>query len=309
MMKKIFLTFAFVLSLFVCAAQAADMPKAKVIKCGHTARGVPVECSLDTNICMVCSKSLWQQVGESIEGTNRALNPFLSAGAAVWSFFTGKESFNAAKHNVLYNESETTTYTCQAKNAAIPKGCSISTIGGISGQTRKSALFGLITLKTVNGNECNFDNIKTVYLADCFSCQIIETLASAFIKAAAKAYDVSRQAANAILLVGMLLWIGFFVLKNISSFSTVEPMKMLQDLFIQFFKALVAYVVINAGIPTILHYTLEPIMLAATNFADTIVVATVNIDTNETKKVADMLTNEEAEKDLQGGGAVEGENK
>ena len=309
-MKKLFLTFVFVLIFFVSATQAFGAAKEQIILCGHTSRGTPVECNMDNNVCVVCNKSLWQQVGESIKGSlTNPLSPFLSAGSAVWSFFTGKESFNAAKHNVLYNESETTTYTCQAKNAAIPKGCSISTIGGISGQTRKSALFGLITLKTVNGNECNFDNIKTVYLADCFSCQIIETLASAFIKAAAKAYDVSRQAANAILLVGMLLWIGFFVLKNISSFSTVEPMKMLQDLFIQFFKALVAYVVINAGIPTILHYTLEPIMLAATNFADTIVVATVNIDTNETKKVADMLTNEEAEKDLQGGGAVEGENK
>ena len=307
-MKKTLLIFVFVLSLFASVAQAAEVPQAKTIKCGHTERGTPIDCRLDANICVVCNKSLWQQVGESIKGSVSSLNPLLAAGAAVWSFFTGKENKNL-NHNALYNKSETTIYTCQAKSAPIPRGCSISNIGGISGEVRKSTLFGLITLKTENGNECNFDNIKTVYLADCFSCQIIETLASAFIKAAAKGYDISRQAANAILLVGMLLWLGFFVLKNISSFSTVEPMKMLQDLFIQLFKALVAYVVINAGIATILHYTLEPIMLAATNFGDTIIAATVDIDTEETKKVADMLSDQEAEEDLNGGQTEGGENK
>lgn len=293
-MRKIFLTFVFVLSLFATATQAFGADKGKVILCGHTARGTPVECNLDSNICVLCSKSLWQQMGESVQGTAAALNPLWAAGAAVWHFFTGRDvDADPAHHNVLYNKSETSIYTCQAKSASIPKGCSVSVIGGVSGETRTSALFGLITLKTESGNECNFNNIKTVYLSDCFSCQIIETLTSAFIKAAAKAYDVSRQAANVILFVGMLLWLGFFVVKNVSAFSTVEPMKMLQDLFIQFFKALVAYVVINAGISVILHYTLEPIMLAATNFADTLIVSTVDIDTAETKKVADMITEEE----------------
>jgi len=118
--------------------------------------------------------------------------------------------------------------------------------------------------------ECITSNFIASYTSTCYSCDIVKTLSSAFIRAAAKAYDVSREAANAILVVGMILWIAIYVLKNISSFTTVEPRQMVQGLLVQFFKIFVAFTIINSGIPTILHYTMEPLMLAGTNFGDAI---------------------------------------
>ena len=119
-----------------------------------------------------------------------------------------------------------------------------------------------------------------MYTSTCYSCEIVETLVSAFTKAAAKAYQVSREAGNAILVLGMILWIAFFVLKNISAFTTVEPMKMLQDLLVQLFKIFLAFVIINSGIPTILHYSLEPIMNAGTDIGSTILAANTGINSS-----------------------------
>ena len=109
------------------------------------------------------------------------------------------------------------------------------------------------------------------YTSTCYSCDIAKTLASAFIRAAASAYEVSKEAANAVLVVCTILWIGIYVLKNITSFSTVEPRQMIQGLLVQFFKIFIAFAIINSGLPTILHYTMEPLMIAGTDFGDAII--------------------------------------
>lgn len=118
--------------------------------------------------------------------------------------------------------------------------------------------------------KCEVQKFEKEYLNTCYSCDIVTTLTSAFLKAGAVAYEVSRSAANVVLIVVTSIWVAIFVLQNVSSFSTVEPMEMLQALFVQFFKVIVAFVIINAGISTILHYTLEPIMLAGTDFGNAI---------------------------------------
>lgn len=151
--------------------------------------------------------------------------------------------------------------------------CEVTSIGGRTGGKTTGWLW---SRNYTPGQECVIKNIQSQYTENCYSCQIVETLASAFLTGASKAYDVSKRAANAILTVAMLLWLGLFVLKNISSFSTVEPMKMLQELFIQFFKVFVAFTIINIGLATILHYTLEPLMLAGTSFGDTIMESNLN---------------------------------
>ena len=82
------------------------------------------------------------------------------------------------------------------------------------------------------------------------------------------------------------------VLKNISSFTTVEPMKMIQDLLIQLFKVFLAFVIVNSGIPTILHYTMEPIMLAGTDFGSAILTANVGINYELTQENFEELQGE-----------------
>lgn len=272
---KIF-ALALLLSLFALKTYAATDDDKNIIICGHTSQNKPVNCDLRTHYCLKCDKGFLQRIGES-------------AFRRLWGTLTLD-----SKHNIFYNEIELTTYTCKSKgNFNIPSGCEISNIGGESGQTRHSIL-GIPLWKT-QGHECVMDNIKSMYTKSCYSCEIVETLASAFIKGAAKAYDVSREAANVVLTVGIMLWLAWFVLKNISSFTSVEPMKMLQDLFVQLFKVLVAFTIINSGIDTILHYTLEPLMLAGTDFSDAIIESTVEIDAKKSEKIAEALKEEAAD--------------
>ncbi len=167
-------------------------------------------------------------------------------------------------------------FKCQSRDARVPKNCKVSNTGGISGASKIKVL-GL-SFFDKEGQKCITSNLKALYGSTCYSCEIVETLTSAFVKAASKAYQVSREAANAILIVASLIWIAFYVLKSISSFTTVEPRKMIQDLLIQFFKIYLAFVIINSGIQTILHYTLEPVMNAGTDWGSAIVAA--NTDTS-----------------------------
>ena len=167
-------------------------------------------------------------------------------------------------------------FKCQSRDARVPKNCKVSNTGGISGASKIKVL-GL-SFFDKEGQKCITSNLKALYGSTCYSCEIVETLTSAFVKAASKAYQVSREAANAILIVASLIWIAFYVLKSISSFTTVEPRKMIQDLLIQFFKIYLAFVIINSGIQTIFHYTLEPVMNAGTDWGSAIVAANTDTD-------------------------------
>lgn len=174
-------------------------------------------------------------------------------------------------------KTETEVFRCLSKDAKVPWRCSSSSIGGISGSSKTKILGLRISGLDKQGQKCITSNLKAMYGSTCYSCEIVETLSSAFIKAAAKAYQVSREAANAILVVASLIWIAFYILKSVSSFTTVEPRKMIQDLMIQFFKIYLAFVIINSGIQTILHYTLEPIMNAGTDWGSAIIAANTGV--------------------------------
>lgn len=164
-----------------------------------------------------------------------------------------------------------TTFTCVPKDLEVPKKCEVTTSGGRTGDT-KIKLFGLITIRTIQGDQCIVSNFAEKY-SKCYACEVIRTLASVFISVAGQAYTVSRDAANVILWVAAVLWLAGFGLKNVSSFAAIEPMKMLQDLFVQLFKIILAFVIINSGLQTILHYSLEPIMNAGTDFASAITMS------------------------------------
>lgn len=164
--------------------------------------------------------------------------------------------------------SENSDFRCYAENSSsIPSECKYTARGGQTGDSHDEFLFW--DYNEDSGKQCIVENFMRSYVR-CYGCAIVETLASAFVKAGSSGYGVSRQAGNVILIVGTMLWLAFFALKNVSSFATIEPMKMLQDLFIQLFKIIVALVVLNSGIQTILSYTVVPLMNAGTDFGDAI---------------------------------------
>ena len=168
-----------------------------VIVCGKTANGQAVNCDTATHKCYDC------------------------------------EHHTHPKGFRWLGDRETHVFTCLNKGVKKPSNCTASNKGGLEGESHTQVLFWE-TAKD-EGVECITNNFLAMYTSSCYSCEIIETLASAFIKAAAQAYDVSREAGNAILVVGMIIWVAIFVLKNISSFTTAEPRKMIQDLLLQLF--------------------------------------------------------------------------
>ena len=177
-----------------------------------------------------------------------------------------------------------TYYKCLAKGEkkpSYPTHCDIAPNGG-QGTTSDGLMIG----STSSQKQCLTSNFKEKYKS-CYPCQIIKVLFSAFLTAASAAYDVTKQAANVILIVAFVIWVAGFAMKNVSSFTTVEPMKMLQDLFVQLFKIILAFVIINSGLQTILHYSLVPIMNAGTDFADAI-LGTVADYTPEAFSYSDM---------------------
>lgn len=147
-------------------------------------------------------------------------------------------------------------------------------------------LFLLVFLLLIVPDVCFADKnqscagIRQAFHEDCFTCEIVQILISSFITAGAKAYEISKDLGNAVLLVGTILWLAIYVLKSVASLASVEPAKMLQDILTQLFKVLCAFVVINIGIQTILEYTLNPIMIAGTDFGRAI----LSIHGRESKK-------------------------
>ncbi len=159
--------------------------------------------------------------------------------------------------------------------AGKPNGdCEVASNGGLTGDSYKKVFF--VHGKHKHGKQCIVSNFFIKY-SNCYACVIVQTLISSFIKAGSKAYEISRQAANAVALLCMMFWLAFFVFKNVTSFTSVEPMKLLQEFFMQCFKVVLALVIINSGMSTILHYSLVPILEAGIDMANTISAAGNNI--------------------------------
>lgn len=238
------------------------------ILCGITSSGSPVKCNIGEKQCIVCEE-------KSSDGGSNAVGRALRwIGSLIYEKVT----------NVFY---------CNPAGSHIPGNCQSSIKGGTKGEST-TTLFVVFEIDHDKGHECIPQNFLSIYTSSCVSCDVVATLSTAFVKAGGKAFDVSKRAANAVLLVGLIIWIGLYILKNIASFSTVEPRQLIQGLMIQLFKVYIAFVIINTSIATILSYTLEPIVTAGTDVATTI-LANSGID----KQMSYEMQQKEAKKNDQ----------
>ena len=267
-MKKsfsyIFLILSVLFSLVSFSARAAEklMSDGKIL-CGYTNGkngGEEVMCSITSQKCLICTEY------KSDDASTAVGRAFQWVGRQV----------TARKIEVYY---------CKDMNAPVGEDCQIAMSGGLKGDEWRESIGGLFKSGHIDGDKCIVYNYFIKY-GSCYGCTVVQTLTSAFVMAASKAYTVSKQAGNAILLVGMMIWLAFFALKNVSSFATIEPMQMLQQFLVQCFKVILAMVILNSGLETILHYTLVPIMKTGMDFADTIsanvdeIVSSNSIDLN-----------------------------
>ncbi len=123
-----------------------------------------------------------------------------------------------------------------------------------------------ITRQEGSNASCNIDGMRRKYQSSCYSCIIVKTLITTFLDACSNAEDITTEAAIIILQIGLMLWIAFFVIQQISSFTNIEPAAMVNTLFVTLFKCLVAYVVIVSGVATFMTYIVEPIMNAGASY-------------------------------------------
>lgn len=113
---------------------------------------------------------------------------------------------------------------------------------------------------------CEIGRMKLRYQTNCYSCLVVKTLLSEFMKIGDKTYSLCRDAAVKILFLCSALWIAFFVLKNVSSLTSIEPASFVNQLLSQLFKIVVAYAIIVSGADTFITYVVNPIMDAGADY-------------------------------------------
>lgn len=123
-----------------------------------------------------------------------------------------------------------------------------------------------VDVTTGNNSGCNVADMQKKYQSSCYSCLILNVLITTFMDACAKLYDLTREAAVKIMAIAALFWLASFAIKNVSSFTAVEPMKIVNDLLVFFFKFGSAYIVINSGIGAIVDLLINPVLVAGADY-------------------------------------------
>ncbi len=132
-----------------------------------------------------------------------------------------------------------------------------------------------------NAGFCDIKGLKESYMGNCYSCTIVAALISTFMDVADKTAPLTQQAGVRLMIIGMFLWIAFYVLKQMASLVMPEPMKMVQDLLKFFFKCLIAYTLITSGISVVSKMIVEPLLSFGAEYGNTIIDVT-------TPKIADI---------------------
>lgn len=113
---------------------------------------------------------------------------------------------------------------------------------------------------------CDLKKMRERYQSSCYSCMVVKTLTEAFMKGCSKAYPIARDAGSKIAIIGAIIWMVLFAMKNVSSFTSLEPSNNINDILVFLFKVLVAIVFINAGIGVLVEYIVEPILIAGADY-------------------------------------------
>lgn len=121
-----------------------------------------------------------------------------------------------------------------------------------------------LSIEEVEGSK--IAKMQELYQGKCYSCVIIKTLMETFLNACSKAYDITSEAGVKLLVLGALVWMAFFVMKNVSSLSNIEPGAMMNTLTVFLFKVMVAYILITSGLGVLIKYTINPLLTAGADF-------------------------------------------
>lgn len=147
----------------------------------------------------------------------------------------------------------------------------------------RTVTFEQIASSYTRTNEaCHIDQLKEKYMGTCYSCVVVSAIISTFMAVANLAEPLMQDAGTKLLLIGMMIWIPIYILGKLSSFVSLEPMKMAQELLTFFFKCLLAYTLITSGLRTISTLIVNPLLVAGADYGiaiiDAVMPENLNVD-------------------------------
>lgn len=114
--------------------------------------------------------------------------------------------------------------------------------------------------------DCNIERMEGIYRSGCYACAVVKSLIGSFMTASSTMFTVSQSAANKILPLGLLLWIAFFAIKQVSSFKNIEPSAIVQELLVMAFKVILAFIIINSAVSFFVDYMIAPFLTMGAEF-------------------------------------------
>ncbi len=114
--------------------------------------------------------------------------------------------------------------------------------------------------------QCSFSTLQKVYMEDtddakmCWYCNVVIVLMNSFFQAAHKALPSSISLGKLILNLGFLVWLAYFILQQVASFSPITVGSMLQEILKMGFKVALAYVAVEKGGELIAYYFINPVL-------------------------------------------------
>lgn len=176
-------------------------------------------------------------------------------------FFSGVKALSIEE--VEGSKGEKNTYSVTSMATGVGNRSTVDEEGNI--ESYLTLAYGSIEIAQFIA-KCNIAKMQELYQGKCYSCVIIKTLMETFLNACSKAYDITSEAGVKLLVLGALVWMAFFVMKNVSSLSNIEPGAMMNTLTVFLFKVMVAYILITSGLGVLIKYTINPLLTAGADF-------------------------------------------
>lgn len=122
------------------------------------------------------------------------------------------------------------------------------------------------------------------WTAGCWSCLVVEKLTTAFLMVASQALPVCEDAGRILLTWGFIIWLCFWALKNVASFTEIKGGNVLNDLLRMGGKVVIAYFCISMGTTAIREFVITPIMGVGATIAQNFWSDTKNAFTGKSVK-------------------------
>ncbi len=183
----------------------------------------------------------------------------------------------------LYNRYDHNDYYCMYKEQL-----------DVEGARKKNSIWHNTEVVATNGEELTAEMNTTgcplvskylrKYTSGCWSCLVVEKLTSAFLRVASTGLPVCESAGKTLLLWGFIIWLCFWALKNVVSFTEIKGGNALNDLLKMGGKVVLAYFCILAGTEAIREFVITPIMGIGSTIAQGYVYDEKIMNSNKTMK-------------------------